>query len=274
MNDPSVTDSQTAINLAEHQFRTEVKVDSNGVGRASIRGVARLADVNDGGLSKSLKTGAELEPSKLAVFLMQQGFEGADLAKFSETGIPDLAIASILEYYAFEAGRYCSDNAKIVYRAFARMGIRTWMQRLVNWQPQGTTTDLREFVIQQLPATPKAWQCRFKPEFWAALERLYGLKQNKRACGMFISHWVYGYFPVEVRDRIDEINPRIETGRRKNLIHPHFDDVLEKALEMQISLVTSNLIRAKSRNHFKRLMKQARRYSFTLKNLQQINRGN
>lgn len=263
-----MSNSQASIDLAEHQFRTEVTVDKDGIGRASIRGVSRLAGVDDESISKALRT-ADLTPSKLSVFLTQQGFDSADQTNWKSTGIPDLAVASILEYYAFEAGRYCTDNAKLVYRAFARMGVRVWMQKLVNWQPASTPLDIREFIISQLPESPKKWQCRFKAEFWAALERLYGLKQGQQACGMFISHWVYGYFPVEVRERINEINPQVN-GFRKVRIHQHFEDVLERALEMQISLVTANLIRAKSRSRFKRLMKQHRRYSFTLQNLQLI----
>lgn len=261
--------TRTQLDLAEHQFRTEVTVDANGVGRSSLRGVARLAGIDQSSLSKYLIAGDDLELSKLAAFLLQHGFEGDDLIAWRTDGVPDIAVASILEYYAFEAGRYCTDQAKLVYRAFARMGVRVWFQKLVNWQPASASMDLREFILAQLPASPKQWQCRFKPEFWAALERLYGLKQGQKACAMFISHWVYGYFPDEVRARIDEINPSVE-GVRKVKIHQHFADALERALEMQISVVTANLIRAKSRHHFKRLMKQHRRYTFTMQNLQQI----
>lgn len=55
------------------------------------------------------------------------------MISFSEEGIPDTAFAVICEYYAFEAGKRCTEQAKLVYRAFATIGIRTWIQRELGW---------------------------------------------------------------------------------------------------------------------------------------------
>jgi hypothetical protein len=49
--------------------------------------------------------GADLTPSKLATSLVDAGFNPAD---FSEQGIPDLAAAIVIEYYAIDAGRRCT----------------------------------------------------------------------------------------------------------------------------------------------------------------------
>ena len=252
-----------------HQIRAEIKTDpATGHGTASIRATARLADVNESSLRRAFDCAA-LEPSELAKTLITTGFDGAALAKFSETGIPDTAVAVILEYYAFDAGRYRKEQAALVCRAFLRIGIRAWMQDITGYKkPETQKVDFEEFLVKQLPFTPTQWACRFKPEFWASLEKLYGLQRGQQACGMFISHWVYGYFPQEVRERLNEINPTLdENYTRKHRHHQHFDDKLLKALEMQISLVTTNLIRAKNKHHFKRLMKGARRYKFTIHNL-------
>ena len=56
-------------------------------------------------LTSLFQSGA-LEGSGLATFLAVQGFDGGALEAFSKTGIPDLAAASIIEYYAFEDGSY------------------------------------------------------------------------------------------------------------------------------------------------------------------------
>jgi hypothetical protein len=254
-----------------HQLRTEIKISEDGKGICSIRGAARLAEISPGGLIDNLKTGVQLEPSKLATFLIEQGFEGVQLKDFSETGIPDMAVGAILEYYAFEAGRYCNEQSKLVYRAFARIGVRAWMQDITGYQkPTEEKIDFEAFLIKQLPYEAKKWEARFKPEFWGALENLYGLKRGQQACGRFISHWVYKYFPKEVLERIEEINPLDGNGTRKNRIHQHFDDSLSKALDMQISLVICNLIKAKNKHHFKRLMKTAKRYRFTSGSLQAL----
>lgn len=88
-----------------------------------------------GGISKTLKSAADLQPRPLAVFLVAQGFEGADLSEWAVTGIPDTALALILEYYAYEAQeRYRSQQAKLCCRAFNSIGIRTWIQKSIEWE--------------------------------------------------------------------------------------------------------------------------------------------
>jgi hypothetical protein len=259
-----------------HQIRSEIKVNpSNGHGTCSIRGTARLGKISISTLVESLQTGDRIKPSKLCQYLIRQGFDSDRIINFGKTGIPDLAVAAILEYYAYEAGERSTKQAMLVCRAFLRVGVRSWMQDLAGYQkPIDQKIDIREFVIKQLPETPKKWERRFKPEFWGALERLYGLKREKRACAIFINHWVYNYFPSEVLDRIDEINPLDSKGYRPNKNHQHFHDALDKALDMQISLVTCNLIKAESRKHFKELMRSAKRYKFTMTNLNALQGSN
>jgi hypothetical protein len=259
------------IEYIKHQIRTEIKVDElTGKGTASIRGTARLADVNDSTLVRAFK-GAAIKPGKLAEILIQQGF---DVLSFAEKGIPDIAVAFIVKYYAYLAGERCTDLAKQIDMAFTGIGVRAWMQDVVGYKkPTEEKIDFEAFLIKQLPYEAKKWEAKFKPEFWEALENLYGLKRGQQACGKFISHWIYKYFPKEVLERVAEINPLDEKGTRKNRIHQHFDDVLSKALDMQISLVICNLIKAKNKYHFKRLMSSAKRYKFTFDNLKELSGG-
>ena len=105
----------------------EFRIREDGVAIASIRGTARLAGVSHTALTKLLGSmGGNLEGSKLAVTLTNHGFEGGNLV---DSGIPDTAVSLIIEYYAFDAGRYCNDTAKSTYRAFASIGIRTWIKQ-------------------------------------------------------------------------------------------------------------------------------------------------
>jgi hypothetical protein len=250
------------IDYIVHQIRTEIKVDKEGKGICSIRGVARLADVSVSTLIESFSMD-RINTSKLAQSLIQQDFNPFG---FSLNGVPDMAVAGILEYYAFDAGKHCKSQAQLVYRAFSRIGVRAWMQDISGYKKTiEQPLDIREFVIKQLPATPKKWETKYKPEFWLALENLYGLKQGQWACSGFIQTWIYDYFPKEVMERVNEVN-----GSRKNRIHQHFTDTLDKALDMQISLVICNLIKAKNKYHFKRLMKAAKRYKFTETNLKAL----
>lgn len=103
--------------------RKEFSVNSNGVVVASMRGVARICDVSQPALSKSLKGG--LKPSKLGQMLMDKGFDPADLVK---NGFPDTALTIVVEYYTLDAGHYCTEQAKAFYRTFASIGTRTFLK--------------------------------------------------------------------------------------------------------------------------------------------------
>ncbi len=100
--------AQTDLGHVVEQVASEVNIDSQGRGRASIRATAKLAGVSDMALRKAFSS-ANLEPSELAKKLMMQGFEAANLSQWLSRGVPDIAIAIVLEYYALDAGRYCTE---------------------------------------------------------------------------------------------------------------------------------------------------------------------
>ena len=84
------------------EIRNEFRIGADGKAFVSIRGAARIADVDHKALTKAFKTAGDINPSKLAQTLTESGFEPGD---FPETGIPDIALAIILKYYAFKANR-------------------------------------------------------------------------------------------------------------------------------------------------------------------------
>ncbi|MCC5622166.1 hypothetical protein [Nostoc sp. CHAB 5715] len=92
------------IEIAEiiEQIKQEIEVDASGQVKASLRATARLARVSAAAILKTLDS-VNLEPSKLAQMLMESGFEAVNLTEWRTVGIPDMAIAIILEYYAYEA---------------------------------------------------------------------------------------------------------------------------------------------------------------------------
>ncbi|MEH1778715.1 MAG: hypothetical protein V7K67_23860 [Nostoc sp.] len=137
----------SAIEITEiiKQISQEIEVDSNGHGKASIKATARLAGVDDESIRKALKSSADPVPSKLAKELMLQGFKATDLNEWRTNGIPDVAIAIILEYYAYEAGRYCTKQARLVCRSFNTIGIRAWIQDKLGWTK--SANPFRERII-------------------------------------------------------------------------------------------------------------------------------
>ncbi|MDZ7969958.1 MAG: hypothetical protein RM368_34315 [Nostoc sp. DedSLP03] len=137
--------SQIEVAQIIEQIKQEITVDSNGQGKASIRATARLADVQDSSLRRALLSAA-LQPSALAQSLIEQGFSPAALETWNE-GIPDMGVAAVIEYYAFDAGRYCKQQARLVCKAFNRIGVRAWMQDIMGWTKPTNKP-------QEQPATP------------------------------------------------------------------------------------------------------------------------
>jgi hypothetical protein len=125
--------AQLEIASVVEQIEDEIEIDTTGRGKASVRAAGRLAGVSDTALRKAFSS-ANLEPSELAKKLMQQGFESANLNDWLTAGIPDIAVAIILEYYGYDAGRYCTQQAKLVCQAFRTFGIRKWMQQIKGWE--------------------------------------------------------------------------------------------------------------------------------------------
>lgn len=74
----------------------------------------------------------------MAQSLLEKGFQVTGYAK---NGIPDIDLACILEYYAFDAGRYCTETARLVYRAFAAIGIRQWIRDTVGFRTDYEATN-------------------------------------------------------------------------------------------------------------------------------------
>ena len=98
------------------EIRNEFRIGADGKAFVSIRGAARIADVDHKALTKAFKTAGGINPSKLAQALTESGFEPGD---FSGTGVPDIALAIILKYYAFKANR-TTEQAERFYDAIAR----------------------------------------------------------------------------------------------------------------------------------------------------------
>ena len=83
----------TNLALIVEQIKNEITVDPEGKGKASIRAVARLMDVDEKSLRAAFQS-AEQNPSKLAEMLTEYGFECAEQISWSETGIPDERLQS------------------------------------------------------------------------------------------------------------------------------------------------------------------------------------
>ncbi|MBE9038757.1 hypothetical protein [aff. Roholtiella sp. LEGE 12411] len=146
---------QIEVTQVIEQIKEEIEVDSNGQGKASIRATARLADIDATGLARSLKTAVDNSPSKLAQKLINKGFEGVEILNWSQSGIPDVAVAAILHYYGYEAGKRCSEQARFACEAFESVGVRAWMQGITGWAKPTNSSETAMTQIQLLAALAK-----------------------------------------------------------------------------------------------------------------------
>lgn len=100
---------QIEITEIIEQIKQEIEVDASGKAKASVRATARLGGIDDESIRKALKSSADPAPSKLAQELMLQGI---NIDSWRSNGIPNEGVYLIVEYYAFEAGRYCTQKAR------------------------------------------------------------------------------------------------------------------------------------------------------------------
>lgn len=126
----------TLVHLPD-DIKQEFSVNEKGEVSTTIRGCARLINIDESGLRKNFVSGCGENPSKMAALLISKGFQ---VRTFSENGIPDTAFVFICEYYAFDAGKRCTQEAKNLYRAFAAIGFRTWVQKELDWEPKQQPT--------------------------------------------------------------------------------------------------------------------------------------
>ncbi|MBD2479588.1 hypothetical protein [Anabaena sp. FACHB-83] len=143
--------SQIEVAQIIEQIKQEIEVDASGKTKASVRATARLAGVDHTAIINHLQSG-ELKPTKLAQMLMGQGFNAGEIKEWRTEGIPDKAIAIILEYYAHEAGRYCTKQARLVCRSFNTIGIRAWIQEKLGWTKPVAADETAMTQIQLLAA--------------------------------------------------------------------------------------------------------------------------
>lgn len=119
------------LTIIPEEYRSEFSVDSEGKVGIGRKALARLVGTSHQAISKWLN-GKGFE----GVTKSRNIAENADVELVREGNlIPDTTAAIIIEYYAFDAGRNCKEQARKVYRAFAAIGIRTFFQQQLGWQP-------------------------------------------------------------------------------------------------------------------------------------------
>jgi hypothetical protein len=114
---------------------SQFTLKADGTFRISIRGMAAMAGIDDGGLARSLKSAADENPLPCARSLVAQGFYPADVSTWGETGgIPEEAVPFILEHYSSTSSHVGTEangkarRARLVLLSFARVGVNAFLR--------------------------------------------------------------------------------------------------------------------------------------------------
>lgn len=221
------------------QIKVEIEVDLHGKGKASIGGTARLCDVSQQTLSEAYRNSR----SKLFLILAEHGFEPN---RFSEAGVPDIAVALTVSYYSNRAGKRCTQQAKDVGDAFLSMGVRVWMQQVAGWQDPATRK-LTPDEIAQLCLSPsvRTWKPRFESEYYQLLSKLTGLHQEghlrPHLWGRLTDEWIYRLLPIGVREGVRKCR---DQGSGWDKLHQFLSDdgleVFRRHMEMILLLMKAS----------------------------------
>lgn len=121
------------------EIKRELSVNPDGTCFISIRGLARLLEINHQSLLYHFNSGKK-SPTKLAETLINQGF---NMVKFSDDGIPEIAISTIIVYYSSHGNKNVKQRATDILLAYSAIGIRTWIQHELGYN-QSTNQELEQ----------------------------------------------------------------------------------------------------------------------------------
>jgi hypothetical protein len=129
----------------------EMGVLSDGTPFLTGRGLSKICGISNSTLVEwgefTPEIGARFRAGKMAELLAANGFEGARFFEklplgglaFGGAGeisaYTDLVCMAFLEYYAFEAGKWCSEDARNNYRLLARKSLRDYIYKMTGYNP-------------------------------------------------------------------------------------------------------------------------------------------
>lgn len=150
----SQNDNQLELNLsiavAKEIDGVEMGVLSDATPFLSGRGLARACGVSNSTIVDwgefTPQIGDSFRAGKMAELLAGYEFRGARFFERIPNGIqfgveatisayPDLVCMAFLEYYAFEAGKRCTAQARQLYRRLGREKLRDFIYRMVDYKP-------------------------------------------------------------------------------------------------------------------------------------------
>lgn len=162
------------------------------------------------------------------------GFRAEALTKFCELMIQ----AHDKGLLATDRQKIVADQAKVLYDAFAKIGLTALIDEATGYQQVRNKDALRKLLEAYVAPEFLPWTKRFPDEFYRELFRLRGWSYDplsvKRPIlvGKLTDHIIYKRLPAGVLEELKSRNPKDESGRRRkrhhqlltpDVGHPHLD---------------------------------------------------
>lgn len=142
------------------------------------------------------------------------------------------------------------DRARLLIRGFSTVGIIALIDEATGFQAERDREALQDLLAMYINPRLLPWAQTFGPDFYKEIFRLRGWKwesiNNKRPrlVGKLTKQIIYDRISPELRKKLEEVNPVVKDGRRKNKHHQWLtEDYGQPALRMHREAVQA-LMRA------------------------------
>jgi P63C domain len=178
--------------------------------------------------------------------------------------VPDQVCSIVIMHYAYEAIN-TTLQAKKSLVLFSSIGLRSYIHAQTGWSAD--SQNVRAYLTGLILDEPKGWDEHYDADWRLEAERITTWRWSDRVMGKFLNECVYSYFPQEMRDRLDVVNPLDTVGRRPNKQHQHFEGDAMNALQRHIKTVCILMQASSDLTEFRCLMqgKFKGRYQLSLR---------
>jgi hypothetical protein len=171
------------------------------------------------------------------------GYKAESLTKFCEL----MTLARDRQLLTTERQYIVAEQAKVLYDAFAKIGLTALIDEATGFQQVRSKDNLRKLLEAYVAPEFLPWTKRFPDEFYRELFRLRGWSYDplsvKRPIliGKLTEHIIYKRLPPGVLEELKAKNPKTESGYRKkkhhqlltvDVGHPHLDRQIASSMTL------------------------------------------
>ena len=160
--------------------------------------------------------------------------------------------------------KHVAARCEMLMRAFAKVGIIALIDEATGYQEVRDRLALQEILDKYLRQEFAKWAKRFPNEFYQEMFKLKGWQWRGMSInrppliGRYTDDIVYQRLAPGVRDKLRELNPKDDTGRRKQKHHQWLtEDIGLPALNQHLIGVIALMRAAPNWNVFKRMLVRA-----------------